>query len=369
MKGVDSRSGFRELVDAPLRGAWLTLLVPTGLAIKFTLGDFQPWPDYPIAWLIHFVIFACILVPIQMLYSQVPDRLKPTAPFSWQALAFHVAVIGIWGAAGAEIGSFLASPLYPPISEDPTDEWRGARGVIVLGFWFLSPVAFRGMRYRERLVESRTREIAAQREALAAQVQALQARIQPHFLFNSLNAVASLIPEDAVRAERALEKIAGLFRYALDASDQPFVPLADELASVESFLELEALRFPDRLSVAQRIETGVGDVPLPPLFLQPLVENAVQHGVASQRDGGRVEVEIGRSETELAVCVEDDGPGPGGSNHRGAGSALADLRKRLALLYGEAAGLEVDRGPLGGCRVRVRIPIEARGWPAPGVMT
>lgn len=221
-----------------------------------------------------------------------------------------------------------------------------------------TPVFMRGAFYRDRIEENRARELRLQREALAAQVQALQARIQPHFLFNSLNTVASLIGEDPERAERALEKLSDIFRYSLDASSQAVVPLAEELESVEGFLELETLRFPDRLSVALHVEPGIGAVPVPPLCLQPLVENAVQHAIAPRQERGRLEVEIRSREGELQVRVEDDGPGPGGSSHRGSGSALADLQRRLALLYGDRASLEIDRGDLGGFRAQLRLPLD-----------
>jgi LytS/YehU family sensor histidine kinase len=105
-----------------------------------------------------------------------------------------------------------------------------------------------------------------------------------------------------------------------------------------------------------RVEPGIGGVPVPPLSLQPLVENAVRHGIAPRREGGRLEVEICRAAGELRVRVEDDGPGPGNSGHQGAGAALSDLRKRLELLYGDGASLEVDSGGLGGCRVMLRLP-------------
>jgi LytS/YehU family sensor histidine kinase len=106
------------------------------------------------------------------------------------------------------------------------------------------------------------------------------------------------------------------------------------------------------------VAPGIGDVPVPPLSLQPLVENAVRHGIAPRPEGGRLDVEIGRSGETLRVRVEDDGPGPGGSREHGAGAALADLRKRLELLYADRASLELDRGPLGGCRVTLRLPCD-----------
>jgi two-component system sensor histidine kinase AlgZ len=211
--------------------------------------------------------------------------------------------------------------------------------------------------YRDRIEEVELRELRARHELLAAQVQALQARIQPHFLFNCLNTVASLIEADPARAEAAVERLADLLRYTLAASKREKVPLDEELAAVRGFLELESLRHGERLRLALHVDPRAGDALVPPLVLQPVVENAVVHGVAPRREGGRVEVRVERRDGALVLGVEDDGPGPGGSAQRGSGIALADLRQRLALLYGDAARLEVGRAALGGCRVEIAIPI------------
>jgi two-component system sensor histidine kinase AlgZ len=358
MSAAYRRAGrLRAFFGAPIRYAWLTLLVPSLLAVKYTFGEFRPWPDYPLAWVMHFVPFACMVVPIQLAYAHLPERLRPADATSARAIPFHLAVIGSSAVVGYAVGWLLISPLIPPVDRDPTREWRDIPAVVFAVTLVGTPVALTWISYRERLQESRTRELSAQRAALAAQLQALQARIEPHFLFNSLNAVASLIGEDPERAERALEKIADLFRYALDASARPVVPLSEEIESVESFLDLERLRFPDQLHTSLRVEPGIGAVSVPPFLLQPLVENAVRHGVAARPECGRIEVEVGRVEDVLQVRVEDDGPGPGGSAHRGSGSALADLRQRLALLYGDRAVLEVEHGALGGFRATVRLPL------------
>jgi signal transduction histidine kinase len=350
---------LRAFFEVPIRYFWVALLVPTLYAGKYAFGDFDPGrdDDYFVAWIMVFVPFVLMIVPIQLTYAHLPERLRPSDPGSLRAVPFHAVVLLGWVLLGAAVGEALISPLFPPIERDPTNEWREIPGIVSLITLFGTPFALRSIYNRQRLEQLRTRELRAQREALAAQVQALQARIEPHFLFNSLNSVASLIGQDAERAERALEKISDLFRYALDASNQPLVPLAQELRCVESCLELETLRFPDRLNASLRVEPGVGEVPVPPLFLQPLVENAVQHGVAPRPEGGRVELEIRREADQLHVRVEDDGPGPGGSKNGGAGVALADLRKRLALLYAGKASLEVDRGTLGGCRVTLGLPL------------
>ncbi len=342
---------LRAFFDAPLRYFWIYLAIPTLVSFD-THGS---WRDYPVAWLVTFVLAVCVALPMHLSYAHLFERLAGPDPLSLRALPFHAVVVFGWALLGVEIGGLLVSALLPP------NDLEHRKEVMRFASLFGAPLLVAGIiayeRYHERLAEIRTREIRAQREALAAQVQALQARLQPHFLFNSLNAVASLIGEDSKRAETAVERLSDLLRYALDASKQPFVPLADELDAVEGFLELEMLRFPDRLEASVRVEPGIGAVPVPPLVLQPLVENAVQHGIAPRREGGRVELEIQRAGDELRVRVEDDGPGPGASTHRGSGSALDDLRERLGLLYGERASLGVDRGALGGYRVTLRLPL------------
>lgn len=354
---------LRSFFEVPIRQLWITLLVPTLFSLKYAFGSFDPWPDdawpaYPFAWIISFVVVACILVPIQLAYAELAPRLGIEDYGTRRALVFHVVVVLSGALLGSALGGALVSPLMPPAELDPTREWAEIPGLFFLVTLIAAPIALRGIHYRDSLERSRMRALRAESEALSAQVRALQARIQPHFLFNSLNAVASLIGEDPARAERALERVSALFRYALDVSADPTVPLADELESLEGYLELERLRFPERLHVSVQVEPGVGRVPVPPLVLQPLVENAVRHGIAPRADGGRLEIEIGSDETTLRVRIEDDGSGPSGGTNGGAGVALADLRERLALLYGDGASLCVDRGALGGCRVALRLPRE-----------
>jgi two-component system sensor histidine kinase AlgZ len=300
---------------------------------------------------------------MQLTYAHLPAKLRPANPSSLRAVPFHVVVIGLWATLGYAVGNAAVAPLFPPPEEDPTREWAETPLVMAAAVLVGTPIFLRGVHYRERLAESRARELRAQREALAAQVQALQARMEPHFLFNGLNTVASLIGEDPDRAERALERLSDLLRYALDASQEPFVPLSRELEAVEGFLELEKLRFPDRLTTSVRVDPNVAEVRVPPLFLQPLVENSVRHAIAPRREGGRLEVEIARDGNRLSVRVEDDGPGFGSSPHQGAGLALNDLRRRLELLYGDEASLAVERGTLGGCRVSLCLPVQARRAP------
>jgi two-component system sensor histidine kinase AlgZ len=213
---------------------------------------------------------------------------------------------------------------------------------------------------RQRLRARRAEHLALRerKAALEAQLQALQARTDPHFLFNSLNTVAGLIQENPTLAERSLERLADLFRYTLESSATRTVKLERELAMVSDYLELQAVRFGGRLQTRLTVASGIGNVEVPALLLQPLVENAILHGTA-QRVGGRVEVAVWREPTQLIIEVCDDGPGFGHSGHAGAGTSVNGVRERLRLHYGARAALSFTRNPGGGCVARLALPLTA----------
>jgi sensor histidine kinase YesM len=211
------------------------------------------------------------------------------------------------------------------------------------------------LRVHARNVE--LREERARRDALKAQLETLQARTDPHFLYNSLNMVAGLIDEDPALAERVLEKLSDLFRYALEGSRKARVTLGEELAAVRGYLEVQSLRLGERLRFEIDAADGVESLSVPPLVLQPLVENAVLHGVSPRVDGGAVLVRARRRNGLLELSVEDDGSGPGSSPSTGTRTSLRDLQERLDLLYGGEAKLESGKSENGGYRVRVELPL------------
>jgi LytS/YehU family sensor histidine kinase len=141
------------------------------------------------------------------------------------------------------------------------------------------------------------------------------------------------------------------------------VRLDQEIAAVRDHLELEKLRYGPRLRASLELAPELGALCVPPLCLQPVVENAILHGIAKREGGGSLAVSARREGDQLLLRVDDDGPGPEGSSHAGTGTALADLRDRLRLLYADAASLTVAPRPSGGCRVELRIPAEAEPRP------
>jgi two-component system sensor histidine kinase AlgZ len=191
-----------------------------------------------------------------------------------------------------------------------------------------------------------------------ARIQALQARIRPHFLYNSINAVLSLIRSEPRRAERALEDLADLFR-VLMADNRTLAPIANEVELARKYLELELLRLGDRLKVTWRIDRMPADALVPPLVLQPLVENAVYHGIEPSDAGGEIEIDIGLDGKQLVMELKNPFPG-GGRHSAGNRMAIVNIRERLQLHFDAEASMrsEVKDGIY---VVTLRIPYLAAG--------
>ncbi|MDR3221660.1 MAG: histidine kinase [Candidatus Accumulibacter sp.] len=195
-----------------------------------------------------------------------------------------------------------------------------------------------------------------------ARLQALTARIRPHFLFNSLNAVLSLIRSEPRRAEVALEELADLFR-ALMRDHRELLPLADEIALCRQYLDLEKLRLGDRLNVEWEIADVPANVTVPPLVLQPLLENAVYHGIEPSGEPGTIRIGFARKGDELHIWLTN--PSTGGESIKGNQMALSNVRERLSLYYDLEARLETREETLpGGAReYRVLIVLPSRKPP------
>jgi two-component system LytT family sensor kinase len=227
-----------------------------------------------------------------------------------------------------------------------------------LFFPAIHSVQYVRMFYRElretELQEERLKALAAE-----AELKALKAQINPHFLFNTLNTVAHLIRTDPPRAEKTVEKLADVFRYALVSVEKDVVPLGDELSFVEEYLALERERFGDRLLVKSSIAPDSLQILVPPLVLQPLVENALRHGQGPQGEV-QLEVETYLNEQSLVISISDRGPGfPAHTTGRkGSGIGLRNVRERLERKYGPGFGLELADNDPSGARITITIPRE-----------
>lgn len=192
-----------------------------------------------------------------------------------------------------------------------------------------------------------------------ANLQALQMQLQPHFLFNTLHAIGMLVEEDPPRASRTIAQLGDLLRRTLSLADIPEITLREELDVLRDYLRIESTRFGDRLTVTIDASPDTLDLKVPSLVLQPLVENAVRHGVAPREEPGRITVHASRTGGLLRLDVEDDGPGFGASNSSGSGLGLVATRERIALLHGEGARLSHHDVAGGGTCVRLELPARA----------
>ena len=173
-----------------------------------------------------------------------------------------------------------------------------------------------------------------------ARIQALQARIRPHFLYNSINAVLSLIRSEPRRAERALEDMADLFR-VLMADNRTLVPIAQEMELARQYLAIEAIRLGDRLRVTWRTDSLPADALVPPLLLQPLVENAVYHGIEPTEAGGEIEIDGALQGGQLVIALRNPFPG-GGRHSTGNRMAIVNIRERLQLHFDAEASMRSE---------------------------
>lgn len=198
---------------------------------------------------------------------------------------------------------------------------------------------------------------ASQLEARLAQarLQLLTMQIHPHFLFNTLNAVAELVHEDPAKAERMIASLSELLRETLDASSTDRVPLARELELLDRYVDIQRARFGDRLDVSVHADPGAREALVPHLILQPLVENSIRHGLAARVSAGRIQIRALRRAGELVLEVEDDGAGLIASSAR-EGVGLGNTRARLQELYGARQSVEIRNADGGGTLVRLVMP-------------
>jgi two-component system LytT family sensor kinase len=205
-------------------------------------------------------------------------------------------------------------------------------------------------RYRER--ELHTARLEA--ELASARLDALTAQLQPHFLFNTLNSISTLMRRDVDAAEEMLAHLGTLLHRTLRSGERHEVTLAEELELLEQYLAIMKIRFQDRLVVRKNIDAGVTGASVPQLVLQPLVENAIRHGISRRPGAGLIEIAASRLGQSLEITVRDDGDGLVGDAE---GIGLTNTRRRLRQLYGDAQALELAPAAEGGLRVTLRLPI------------
>jgi LytS/YehU family sensor histidine kinase len=229
----------------------------------------------------------------------------------------------------------------------------------IIGF---SRFVYEGMRHRLQAatLELAARELDEERArklAVEARLSSLESRVHPHFLFNTLNSISSLIQEDPALAERMVERLSALLRFSLDSNQHRTVPLAKEINIVIDYLEIEKARFGDRLRYSVEVPAEFASVEVPPLSLQTLVENSVKYAVSHRRDGGEVRISARLESGSVRIEVSDDGPGFT-TESIVEGHGLDNVQGRLAALFDDRASLSISKLD-GRTRVTIAVPNES----------
>jgi sensor histidine kinase YesM len=314
-------------------------------------------------------IFAvsCVALCLAVIPRVAPmARRRLRFPFDWVAITLALVVMGA-------AGSVLATALGVVLGFIPRTRFFSAwyPNAFKISIYFTLLFGLTGtviQELRGRLASTtvalRTKErdeADARRLAAEAQLASLEARVDPHFLFNTLNSIASLIRVNPERARTMVVRLARIMRRRLRTQDH-FSPLRDELDFIGDYLAIELERFGDKLRVVREIDPSCADVPVPSMLLQPLVENSIKHGIANRIDGGTIILRARRAGGRLSIEVEDDGVGMPESapeeSRGGAGIGVSNVRERLQVLYGLNYTMTIESQPGRGTRVSINIPDE-----------
>lgn len=342
--------GFWTLVGLAFAGQ--LYLTQTKLGTPVTLG-FAATRS-----LADWYVFALLSLPALHLARRFP---LGDAPTRW-LIALHLAASVVFSLVWMLLRAGVAVPLEQrPFAETLRFALVATLVFNVLVYWVIIVVAH-AFGFYQRLRERERRGLELEKRLTESRLQALQMQLNPHFLFNALHGVSALMYRDVDAADRMLVRLSELLRHALDRSEAQRVTLSDELAFLDRYLELEQIRFSGRLTVVREIDDSVRDALVPNLILQPLVENAIKHGLASQVKPGVITLRAGALDGQrLCLQVEDNGRGLNPTKSPDSGIGLTNCRARLQQLYGDQARLEIGPGDDGGVCVTLELPLDPVG--------
>jgi len=361
---------------ARMRTAATIWLAWTAAGLFYVTQDFVPrlyrnesipWQGVFVGWMAAMYICAAFTPAILWLGRRWPlDRER-----RWQRIALHLLFASVFSVASQSLEApvLMALGAFPP-GPQARSLAAAASWIVVYGFhggviryWAVIGVqtivrSHQQARARERealQLQIRSSELGAQ--LTAAHLSALKMQLQPHFLFNTLGAIMVLVQQRRTQeAEEVLGRLSDLLRLSLEDVDTQEVPLWRELEFLHLYLSIERTRFQDRLRVHIRADDDVLDALVPHMVLQPIVENAVRHGLGQSEDAVTVEVRAEKGPHLLVLTVADDGPGSASPEFDGPGIGLANTRNRLNRLYGDGATLLAENRQPHGARITVTLP-------------
>ena len=236
-----------------------------------------------------------------------------------------------------------------------------------LAMYWIILLGHQGWHYYQRYRERERRAAELEGQLARAQLEALRMQLNPHFLFNTLNTITALIHDQPEVADRTVTRLSELLRLSLEPNETHEIPLQRELGFLDRYLEIEQTRFGDRLRVDIRVPDDLREAMVPALLLQPIVENAIRHGIEKREEAGRIAISAARDGARLVLEVADNGSGlpAGASAFPREGIGLTNTRARLRHLYGGCQELALGRSESGGLAVRVSLPFRTHCDPLP----
>ena len=317
--------------------------VSWGQAISYSLGDWY--------------VYAVLSVPVLLLARRFP----PEGGSPWRTAGIHLAAALVFSLVYVVLRS-LVGQVHGLLIDEPVTFSEEFHPLLVRTFPFnlliygviisVSHAIDYYRKYHERTVHT----LELEKHLADARLQALLRQLKPHFLFNTLNGIASLMHSDVHAADRMLVRLADLLRLTMSHPGQPLTRLQDEITFIEKYLEIERIRFRDRLSVSIDVDPAALEAQVPSLILQPLVENAIRHGVEPHARPGRIELTARCEAGTIVLMVRDNGAGEPAGGFTREGIGLGNTRARLRELYGDKYRFELANHPEGGLVVRLTLP-------------
>jgi two-component system, LytTR family, sensor kinase len=315
-------------------GDWISFL-PMFLILAWIVRSSPLEKDRWRSSLFRHLLAVLVLVPFEVLLRQFVYALINTAVSSW-------------------------GETHEILSQTPFRSYIGASYNVLIVYVAMAAL-FYAMEFRHKQREKEHRALLLERQLAQTQLHMLRMQLNPHFLFNTLNALGSLMRKDVEMADEMLVALTEFLRSTLKEHGALEAPLEQELALAERYLQIERIRFPGRLALEVKMDPRTLTVPVPSFILQPLVENAIRHGLAPRTTGGQIRIQATLENQMLHLVVEDDGLGAEAPSRRSAGHGLglSNTRERVLQRYGTRASMEAAPLPEGGFRVSILIPMDA----------
>lgn len=347
---------------AIVAGVWLAVGLVDATRILFAHSAWDPDMDLrrALQWAVPDALLWIPLTPIPLWLGR---RFPMRRPFVVRDVSLHLVVAGLVGAVHVLL-DVAQNLLFDALAGRPEDFWRQLGYIapynthLMAGTYLLIVGLGRAFDDRVRLRRERERTARLQEHLAEARLRSLHARLRPHFLFNALHTGSALISHDPEAARTLIRRLSDLLRHSLSTDERLVVPLVEEIEMVRTYLEIERSRFGDRLAVRVDVPASLERASVPPFLLQPLVENAIRHGLASRREGGTISILVREHEGRLRIDVEDDGTGLSPDATEGVG--LSTTRSRLSELYRGRAELEARALSPQGTRIRIGLPLDRK---------